>query len=158
APAPAGEVRRRRAGPAGVSDHPREEDSRLVAPVQHDVPARREPARAGPVRRVRTAAAGRVRGAQGPGDGPTGPGPGPVRRGRGRGGGAGGGAGSGGRGGPVGGRGGEIRAGAADGGQMSDAPPPADGLFPVVYHELRRLAAAKLAAEPVGHTLDATAL
>ena len=41
---------------------------------------------------------------------------------------------------------------------MSDAPLPADGLFPVVYHELRRLAAAKLAAEPVGHTLDATAL
>ena len=41
---------------------------------------------------------------------------------------------------------------------MSDAPLPPDGLFPVVYDELRRLAAAKLAAEPVGHTLDATAL
>jgi RNA polymerase sigma factor (TIGR02999 family) len=45
---------------------------------------------------------------------------------------------------------------------MSDAPAPlrlpADGLFPVVYDELRRLAAAKLAAEPAGHTLDATAL
>ena len=41
---------------------------------------------------------------------------------------------------------------------MSDAPLPADGLFPVVYDELRRLAAAKLAAEPAGHTLDATAL
>ena len=36
---------------------------------------------------------------------------------------------------------------------MSDAPLPADGLFPVVYDELRRLAAA-----PAGHTLDATAL
>jgi RNA polymerase sigma factor (TIGR02999 family) len=41
---------------------------------------------------------------------------------------------------------------------MSDSPLPADGLFPVVYDELRRLAAAKLAAEPAGHTLDATAL
>ena len=41
---------------------------------------------------------------------------------------------------------------------MSDAPLPVDGLFPVVYDELRRLAAAKLAAEPAGHTLDATAL
>ncbi|MBX9582919.1 MAG: RNA polymerase subunit sigma [Gemmataceae bacterium] len=30
--------------------------------------------------------------------------------------------------------------------------------FPAVYAELRRLAAAKLAAEPAGHTLDATAL
>lgn len=34
-------------------------------------------------------------------------------------------------------------------------PPPA---FPAVYDELRRLAAAKMAAEPQGHTLDATAL
>jgi RNA polymerase sigma factor (TIGR02999 family) len=41
---------------------------------------------------------------------------------------------------------------------MSDAPLPADALFPVVYDELRRLAAAKLAAEPAGLTLDATAL
>ena len=41
---------------------------------------------------------------------------------------------------------------------MSDAPVPADTLLPVVYDELRRLAAAKLAAEPAGHTLDATAL
>src|SRR3954471_22083531 len=32
------------------------------------------------------------------------------------------------------------------------------GLFPVVYDELRRLAAAKLAGERPGHTLDATAL
>jgi hypothetical protein len=40
---------------------------------------------------------------------------------------------------------------------MSEAP--ADGgFFPLVYDELRRLAAAKLAGEPVGHTLDATAL
>ncbi len=31
-------------------------------------------------------------------------------------------------------------------------------LFPVVYDELRRLAAARLAHEPDGHTLDATAL
>jgi RNA polymerase sigma factor (TIGR02999 family) len=31
-------------------------------------------------------------------------------------------------------------------------------LFPAVYDELRRLAAAKLAAERPGHTLDATAL
>ncbi|MBX9625745.1 MAG: RNA polymerase subunit sigma [Gemmataceae bacterium] len=30
--------------------------------------------------------------------------------------------------------------------------------FPAVYAELRRLAAAKLAGEPAGHTLDATAL
>jgi RNA polymerase sigma factor (TIGR02999 family) len=41
---------------------------------------------------------------------------------------------------------------------MSDGPLPADRLLPVVYDELRRLAAAKLAAEPAGHTLDATAL
>jgi RNA polymerase sigma factor (TIGR02999 family) len=32
------------------------------------------------------------------------------------------------------------------------------GFFPQVYDELRRLAAAKLAGEPAGHTLDATAL
>jgi RNA polymerase sigma factor (TIGR02999 family) len=37
-------------------------------------------------------------------------------------------------------------------------PLPDGGLFPVVYDELRRLAAAKLAREPAGHTLDATAL
>jgi hypothetical protein len=37
--------------------------------------------------------------------------------------------------------------------------PLADGgLFPLVYDELRRLAAAKLAHEAAGHTLDATAL
>jgi RNA polymerase sigma factor (TIGR02999 family) len=39
---------------------------------------------------------------------------------------------------------------------VSDAPVP--DLFPAVYGELRALAAAKLAAEPAGHTLDATAL
>jgi ECF sigma factor len=31
-------------------------------------------------------------------------------------------------------------------------------LLPQVYHELRQLAAAKLALEKPGHTLDATAL
>jgi RNA polymerase sigma factor (TIGR02999 family) len=41
---------------------------------------------------------------------------------------------------------------------MTDASEPAAGLFPAVYDELRRLAAAKLAGEPAGHTLDATAL
>jgi RNA polymerase sigma factor (TIGR02999 family) len=41
---------------------------------------------------------------------------------------------------------------------VSDASLPADELLPLVYGELRRLAAAKLAAEPAGHTLDATAL
>ena len=35
---------------------------------------------------------------------------------------------------------------------------PAADLFPLVYGELRALAAARMAAEPVGHTLDATAL
>jgi RNA polymerase sigma factor (TIGR02999 family) len=39
----------------------------------------------------------------------------------------------------------------------ADPLPPADP-FPAVYAELRRLAAAKLAGEPPGHTLDATAL
>jgi RNA polymerase sigma factor (TIGR02999 family) len=38
------------------------------------------------------------------------------------------------------------------------ASPPDGGLFPAVYDELRRLAAAKLAGEPLGHTLNATAL
>jgi RNA polymerase sigma factor (TIGR02999 family) len=38
------------------------------------------------------------------------------------------------------------------------APLPPDGSFAAVYDELRRLAAAKLAHEPDGHTLDATAL
>ena len=41
---------------------------------------------------------------------------------------------------------------------MTDPPLSAAELFPAVYDELRRLAAAKLAAEPAGHTLDATAL
>lgn len=35
---------------------------------------------------------------------------------------------------------------------------PSAELFPAVYDELRRLAAANLANEPAGHTLDATAL
>src|SRR5262245_57494570 len=34
----------------------------------------------------------------------------------------------------------------------------ANELLPLVYEELRRLAAAKLALEPTGHTLDATGL
>jgi len=40
---------------------------------------------------------------------------------------------------------------------MSESPPNG-GFFPLVYEELRRLAASKLAGEPAGHTLDATAL
>jgi RNA polymerase sigma factor (TIGR02999 family) len=40
---------------------------------------------------------------------------------------------------------------------MSESPPDG-GFFPLVYDELRRLAAAKLAGEPAGHSLDATAL
>src|SRR5678816_1385352 len=34
----------------------------------------------------------------------------------------------------------------------------AEQLLPLVYGELRKLAAMKMAAEPCGHTLDATAL
>jgi RNA polymerase sigma factor (TIGR02999 family) len=41
---------------------------------------------------------------------------------------------------------------------MTDDPLAPDGPFPAVYGELKRLAAAKLAGEPAGHTLDATAL
>jgi RNA polymerase sigma factor (TIGR02999 family) len=41
---------------------------------------------------------------------------------------------------------------------VSADPLPPDGSFAAVYDELRRLAAAKLAGEPAGHTLDATAL
>ena len=37
-------------------------------------------------------------------------------------------------------------------------PGPPGGFFPLVYDELRRLAASKLAGESAGHTLDATAL
>jgi RNA polymerase sigma factor (TIGR02999 family) len=37
-------------------------------------------------------------------------------------------------------------------------PHAAEQLLPLVYDELRKLAAAKLALEPAGHTLDATAL
>ncbi len=36
--------------------------------------------------------------------------------------------------------------------------PPSGGFFPLVYDELRRLAAAQLAGEAAGHTLDATGL
>ena len=36
--------------------------------------------------------------------------------------------------------------------------PTPDDLWASVYDELRRLASAKLAGEPAGHTLDATAL
>ena len=36
--------------------------------------------------------------------------------------------------------------------------PDPEGFFPLVYEELRRLAANKLAREPAGHSLDATAL
>jgi RNA polymerase sigma factor (TIGR02999 family) len=42
------------------------------------------------------------------------------------------------------------------GGAASPAPP--DGFFPAVYDELKRLAAARLASERAGHSLDATAL
>src|SRR5437764_10362753 len=45
----------------------------------------------------------------------------------------------------------------AGGGTMTDRPPAAE-LFPAVYDELRRLAAARMAGEAPGHTLDATAL
>jgi ECF sigma factor len=49
---------------------------------------------------------------------------------------------------------------------LSPSPEPAadadhrgaTDLLPLVYHELRRLAAAKMAAESPDHTLDATAL
>src|SRR5437868_270151 len=37
-------------------------------------------------------------------------------------------------------------------------PQAADALLPLVYQELRRLAAHKLSLEPAGQTLDATAL
>src|SRR5262245_44100187 len=37
-------------------------------------------------------------------------------------------------------------------------PKAAAGLLPLVYDELRKVAAARLAAEPAGHTLQATAL
>jgi RNA polymerase sigma factor (TIGR02999 family) len=40
----------------------------------------------------------------------------------------------------------------------AEAPEPPGGYFPMVYDELRRLAAARLAGERAGHSLDATAL
>jgi RNA polymerase sigma factor (TIGR02999 family) len=41
---------------------------------------------------------------------------------------------------------------------MSDPPAPPGGFFPVVYDELKQLAAARLAGEGRGHSLNATAL
>lgn len=43
-------------------------------------------------------------------------------------------------------------------GGSSDAPLSAEDLIPAVYSELRRLAAAQMAAQPEGQTLQATAL
>jgi RNA polymerase sigma factor (TIGR02999 family) len=40
----------------------------------------------------------------------------------------------------------------------AEPPEPPGGFFPIVYDELRRLAAARLADERAGHSLDATAL
>jgi RNA polymerase sigma factor (TIGR02999 family) len=40
----------------------------------------------------------------------------------------------------------------------AQSPEPPGGFFPAVYDELRRLAAARLAGERAGHSLDATAL
>jgi RNA polymerase sigma factor (TIGR02999 family) len=40
----------------------------------------------------------------------------------------------------------------------SESPEPHGGFFPVVYDELKRLAAARLAGERAGHSLGATAL
>jgi RNA polymerase sigma factor (TIGR02999 family) len=39
-----------------------------------------------------------------------------------------------------------------------DAPQPAEELLPLVYEELRALARARMAKEPAGHTMQATAL
>ena len=44
---------------------------------------------------------------------------------------------------------------AAEAGESSEPP---GGFFPIVYDELKRLAAARLAGERAGHSLDATAL
>jgi RNA polymerase sigma factor (TIGR02999 family) len=41
---------------------------------------------------------------------------------------------------------------------MSDPPAPPGGFFPAVYDELKRLAAARLAGEGRGHSLNTTAL
>ena len=41
---------------------------------------------------------------------------------------------------------------------MTDVPRQPADLLPIVYAELRRLAAARMASEKPGHTLDATAL
>jgi RNA polymerase sigma factor (TIGR02999 family) len=42
--------------------------------------------------------------------------------------------------------------------QSHDDPQSAEALLPLVYCELRKLAARKMALEPAGHTLQATAL
>jgi RNA polymerase sigma factor (TIGR02999 family) len=42
--------------------------------------------------------------------------------------------------------------------QSHDDPQSAEALLPLVYGELRKLAARKMALEPAGHTLQATAL
>lgn len=44
------------------------------------------------------------------------------------------------------------------GGDVSDSPTSAEDLISAVYSELRRLAAAQMAAQPEGQTLQATAL
>lgn len=41
---------------------------------------------------------------------------------------------------------------------VAESPEPPGGFFPAVYEELKRLAAARLAGECDGHSLDATAL
>jgi RNA polymerase sigma factor (TIGR02999 family) len=41
---------------------------------------------------------------------------------------------------------------------QSDDPSAADRLLPLVYNELRKLAAARMVGEAAGHTLSATAL
>jgi ECF sigma factor len=40
----------------------------------------------------------------------------------------------------------------------AESPAPPGGFFPAVYHELRRLDAARLAGKGAGHSLDATDL
>src|SRR5262249_46269799 len=50
------------------------------------------------------------------------------------------------------------RGGGSEGGEGSGEKVTPDVLMPLVYDELRKLAAAKMRDEPRGHTLDATAL
>ncbi len=42
--------------------------------------------------------------------------------------------------------------------EKGESAEPSGGFFPIVYDELKRLAAARLAGERAGHSLDATAL